>query len=237
MRKKSSTKGVIIIGSLRSKGITAYLKQGKVVTRHSKSKMRRSNTRSQFIQRQKMRHTIALWRMLKTCDVMFTEHQTAYLNFASLATRLPSVYVPRGGINEATFLMPGIPVSDGTRLVINQQLGEVDGVPALLTNLTESDRTPNTTFRLYTAEQTKAGEMPQVRFSMREVTWNEMTVVNGHMALVGEDFADEMKGWALVRVMGDSCSQQSIVTRCTVYQQYTTEEALQVAAKSYGGLT
>ena len=46
-----------------------------------------------------------------------------------------------------------------------------------------------------------------------------------------------MKGWALVRVVGDQCSPQIIVTRCTLYQQYMTEEALQTAAKSYGGLT
>ena len=42
---------------------------------------------------------------------------------------------------------------------------------------------------------------------------------------------------ALVRVSDDRCSPQTIVTRCTLYQQYTTKEALQVAAKSYGGLT
>ena len=46
-----------------------------------------------------------------------------------------------------------------------------------------------------------------------------------------------MKGWALVRIVGDQCSPQTIVTRCTLYQQYMTEEALQTAAKSYGGLT
>ena len=64
-----------------------------------------------------------------------------------------------------------------------------------------------------------------------------MTVVGGHLALVGEEFGDEMKGWALVRVSDNRCTPQTIVTRCTLYQQYTTEEALQVAAKSYGGLT
>ena len=64
-----------------------------------------------------------------------------------------------------------------------------------------------------------------------------MTKVDGQLALVGEEFADEMKGWALVRIIDDRCSPQTIVTRCTLYQQYTTEEALQAAAKSYGGLT
>ena len=64
-----------------------------------------------------------------------------------------------------------------------------------------------------------------------------MTVVDGQLALTGEEFADEMKGWALVQVIENRCTPQTIVTRCTLYEQYTTEEALQVAAKSYGGLT
>ena len=64
-----------------------------------------------------------------------------------------------------------------------------------------------------------------------------MTLVDGHYVLQGEDFTDPMRGWALVLVKGDRCSPQTIVTRCTLYEQYTTDEALQVAAKSYGGLT
>ena len=79
--------------------------------------------------------------------------------------------------------------------------------------------------------------MPRVRFTMREVSWWDMTVVDGHLALVGEEFADEMKGWALVKVIDGRCSPQAIVTRCTLYQQYTTEDALERASDSYGGLT
>jgi len=41
-----------------------------------------------------------------------------------------------------------------------------------------------------------------------------------------------------VRPTSDShTSRQRVVTRCTYYERYTTEEALQAAAKSYGGLT
>ena len=71
---------------------------------------------------------------------------------------------------------------------------------------------------------------------MREVKRDEFTIVDGCLALLHDDFANEMKGWALVRVMGKNCSTQSIVTRCNYYQKYTTEEALEAAAKSYGGL-
>ena len=72
---------------------------------------------------------------------------------------------------------------------------------------------------------------------MREVSWSDMTEVDNHLVLIGEEFVDEMKGWALVKVIDDRCSPQTIVTRCNLYQQYTTQEALERAADSYGGLT
>jgi membrane protease subunit (stomatin/prohibitin family) len=169
---------------------------------------------------------------------MFTERRTAYQNFASLANQLPAVFVPDEGImNQSSFLMPGIPMSDGILPTVKQELGEVNGTSALLTDLKEGDRTRHAKLRLYTAMQTFEYEMPRVRFSMREISWWDMAVVDGRLALVGDEFADEMKGWALVKVIDDRCSPQTIVTRCTVYQQYTTEDALEKAADSYGGLT
>jgi len=240
MNKKSTSKGLILIGSLRKAGVTTYMKQGKLITRVSRSRERRSNTLPQFIQRQRMRHTIALWKTLKFCDTMFTERQTPYLNFASLANRLPVVFIPNIGLmTDASFLMPGIPMSDGKLPPIQEQLGEVDGMPALITSLKGEAWDTHTKLWLYTAEQHIEYEyrMPRVRFSMREVSWEEMTFVDGHYVLKDEVFADEMKGWALVLVNGERCSPQTIVTRCTLYQQYTTEEAMEKAAKSYGGLT
>ena len=238
MSKKSTSKGLMLIGSLRKAGVTTYMKQGKMVTRVSNSNERRSNTLPQFIQRQKMRHTTALWKMLKWCETMFTERQTAYANFASLANRLPVVFVPDNGLMRgASFLMPGIPVSDGKLPAIHEQLGEAEGIATLITDLKGEAWTPQTELLLYTAEQQIKCDMPLVRFSVRKVAWEEMTFVDGHYVLKGEVFADDMKGWALVLVKGERCSPQTIITRCTLYQQYTTEEALEKAADSYGGLT
>ena len=238
MSKKSTSKGLMLIGSLRKAGVTTYMKQGKIITRVSNSNERRSNTLPQFIQRQKMRHTIALWKTLKYCETMFTERQTAYQNFASLANRLPVVFVPNIGLMcSASFLMPGIPVSDGKLPTINEQLGEIDGTAALMTDLRGEAWVPQTKLLLYTAEQHNDCDMPQVQFSVREVAWEEMSFVDGHYVLKGDAFADDMKGWALVLVKGERCSPQTIITRCTLYQQYTTEEALEKAADSYGGLT
>ena len=238
MSKKSTSKGLMLIGSLRKAGVTTYMKQGKIITRVSNSNERRSNTLPQFIQRQKMRHTIALWKTLKYCETMFTERQTAYQNFASLTNRLPVVFVPNIGLMcSASFLMPGIPVSDGKLPTINEQLGEIDGTAALMTDLRGEAWVPQTKLLLYTAEQHIDCDMPQVQFSVREVAWEEMSFVDGHYVLKGDAFADDMKGWALVLVKGERCSPQTIITRCTLYQQYTTEEALEKAADSYGGLT
>lgn len=235
--KKGTAKGLMMVGSLRSAGITIYMRQGKMVTRVSNSNEKRSNTLPQFIQRQKMRHSIALWSMLKSCKPTFTKHQNAYVNFTSLANQLPAVYVKKILMDGASFLMPGIPVSDGTLPTISEQLGEVDGIPALMTNLKADAWKYQTKLWLYTAEQQEGDFNPRVWFSKREVSWQEMTLVDGRYVLKDESFADEMKGWALVLVKGNRCSPQTIVTRCTLYQQYTTKEALQAAAKSYGGLT
>ena len=236
MQKKSTPKGLMLTGSLRKSGVTMYQRGGKVIVRTATSIEKRSNTLGQFIQRQKMRHTIALWKMLSFCDVMFTHRQTTYQNFASLANRLPAMYVPKW-MSDASFLISGIPMSDGTLPTVKQQLGEVNGVPALITDLKAKEWIRDERLLFYTAEQDIEHNLPRVRFSMRELTRPDMTVVDGYLALVGEEFADEMKGWALVQVIGERCSPQKIVTRCNLYQQYATEEALQTAAKSYGGLT
>lgn len=236
-KNKNASMGVVIPNKLRIGDMTFYQRGGQVVGRVSNSMEKRSNTLPQFIQRQKLRHTTALWKMLRFCEPMFTQRKNAFQNFASLANRLPVVYVKKVLMDQATFLMSGIPVSDGTLPSISECLGEADGTPALITDLSYGDINFNEKLLLYTAVQNVEHNLPRVRFNMREVSMSDMTVIDGHYALVGEEFADEMKGWALVRVDGDLCSPQSIVTRCTFFQQYTTEEALEAAADSYGGLT
>ena len=185
MKIKQPSVGVEIIGKIPSLGVTKYVRNGTVVTRVSTSEGRRSNSRGQFIQRQRMRHGIALWKELSRWSPMFTEGKTAYHRFLSLANQLPVIYMPKNKDSvEGSLLMPGIPVSEGSLSPMQLRFGEVDGC----------------------------------------------------LALLDEDFANEMKGWALVSVMGKNCSTQSIVTRCKYYERYTTEEALEEAAKSYGGL-
>ena len=238
MKIKQPSIGVEIIGKIPSLGVTKYIRNGVVVTRVSSSEGRRSNTIGQFIQRQRMRHSIALWKDLSLWSPMFTEGKTAYHRFLSLANQLPVVFLPKNKDSvEGSLLMPGIPVSEGNLLPIQQMLGEVDGAPALVTDRKANEVRPHEVFLLYTAEQQFHREdCPKVVFWMREVKWDEFALVDGCLALADNDFANERKGWALVRVMGRSCSTQSIVTRCRYYEQFTGQEALDIAAKSYGGL-
>lgn len=114
MKKKDSAGlGMTIPKRMRMAGMTFYLRNGQVVGRESSTHEKRSNTLPQFIQRQKMRHTTALWKMLRFCDVMFTERRTAYQNFALLANQLLAVFVIKTLMDQSSFLMPGIPMSDG----------------------------------------------------------------------------------------------------------------------------
>ncbi len=154
-----------------------------------------------------------------------------------MANRLPVVFVPKFWDDYAALLMPDIPVSEGTLLPIKQQIGMVDGTPALMTNLKATEWGQPERWMLYTAEQLEGDTIPMVRFKVREVPLDDFTEVDGHLALVDNEFSDKMKGWALVRMAGDRCSSQGIVTRCTYYERFTTEEAKQKAAESYGGLT
>lgn len=243
--KKEKPMGLLLNGSVRSAGVTFYLKKGQMIVRSSKTVAKRSCTRGQFVQRQRMRHTTALWQQLSGCRPMFSGGKSTYARFATLANRLPAVFVPcNGPLDGASFLMPEMPVSDGSLTPIKQQLGSVDGIAALLTDLKPSDLRRPEKFLLYTAEQRIEGNKPVVRFlQVREVAKEEFTEVGGRLALTGDEFADPMCGWALVRVISSAtpgeerCSTQSLVTNCRLYEQYTTEEALQQAAESYGGLT
>ena len=111
-------------------------------------------TQKQFVQRMRMRHSIALWHTLKVCEPMFTEHQSAYSGFISLANRLPAVFVTKDeASHNVSFLMPDIPVSEGTLMSIKQHLGEVGGVAALITNLKKEDLRLGEGLYFYTAEQ------------------------------------------------------------------------------------
>ena len=125
-------------------------------------------------------------------------------------------------------------------------------IPALLTDLTPKDA-KNDTFLLYVLHQkviTHQNWPDQFYLSIKAetLTKDDFTLVSstllspyknakGTLALIGPRFDDPMLGFALVRLKDGHASRQHVVTRCTYYERFTTEETLQTAAKSYGGLT
>ena len=156
----------------------------------------------------------------------------------------------------ASVMIPGMPVSDGMLPNIEYRLGEADGRPALLTSLKINDSRTDAVGALYgRSGGLRSGEtlwlyrleQRTVRIGDTDIPWLsvrveamvpgkhadggpfegiEMRKVDGCLALVGEVFADDTMGWALVRVKGLEVSSQAVETRNTLYEQYTTEEAL-----------
>lgn len=232
---KQKPNGLFINGSLKKSGVTFYLISGKVVARSAHSDQPKRRTRAQFVARQQLAHSCRLWAELKWAgEPMFSKTPTAYARFRTLMRRTPVVFTPkRGAMAEAELLLPGMPVSDGVLPVVNQWLGDT----ALVTSLTADDLQRGDKLRLYTLRQCLDSARPKVHVTATEVHISDFQTVDGHLALVGDEFADDMAGWALVHIRGTKCSSQQVVTRCTYYQQFTTEEALLSAAATYGGLT
>ena len=235
---KDKITGLLMGGSLKQSGVTFYLRNGRVVARTAHSNEKRSNTRAQFDARQRMKHTVALWQEMRLCDPMFEGGKSTYGRFSSLVNRLPVVYLPnRGEKSSASLLLPEMPMSDGTLPSIKEWLGKVGENGALLTDLKVGDLKRGDTLRLYTVVQSLTGNAPRVNISMRTVKKDELTEVDGQLALTGAEFLDPMRGWALVRISDGRCSTQTLVTNCNYYELYTTEKAMQEAVKTYGGLS
>lgn len=233
-----TVQGINITGRFKKIGVTVYIRNGNNVSRPATSMQPKRRTRKQFVSRQQMLHSTRLWSLLKWAgEPLFPDQPTAYARFLSLMHRTEVVFLPqRGQLHGATMLLPDMPISEGAMPTVKQHLGEVDGSPALVTNLTRDSLHRDDNLILYTLKQETTGK-PLVRFSRREVMLSELTDTAEGLTLISDEFADEMKGWALVHVRGERCSTQTAVTHCTYYKQFTTEEALLTAAASYGGLT
>lgn len=241
--------GLLINGSLKKSGVTFYLRNGQMVARSARSLQPKRRTRAQFIARQQLAHGCRLWTQLKWAgEPLFIRTPTAYARFRTLMRRTPPVFVPcRGRDSGAILLLPGMPVSDGVLPPVEQCLGQVVGIPALLTSLTPDALQQGDLLRLYTLRQTLESQCPMVRIKAADIPLADFQIINGHLTLTDNSFADDMAGWALVHLrpnptIGNAqptyrCSSQTVVTRCTYYQRFTTEEALLQAASTYGGLT
>ena len=233
--------------TIYQRGKKTFIRETHIVQPHRLS-------RTHLVLRERIAHNNILWRRLKaTRHTHFEGGVDAYRRFMSVNRLSPTVYLTKGQVsNNTSLLLPNMAVSNGPLTPISYQFGEVDGQPALLTDLTPKDIRKGD-YLFYVVRQEvipwQGGEyLPQVQISVETVTPDMFTVVpstlltlrqstNGCLALVDDRFADPMLGFGLVHIINGHVSTQHVITRCTYYERFTTEEALQAAAKSYKGLT
>lgn len=225
--------------------MTFYQKNGKTFARPKHIHQPRRLSRKQLEQREKQSHNNILWRVLKDAKELYIEGGTGpYYRFMSVNRFSPTVYLTKQQLFCGfTLLLPDTVVSDGPLPSIGYQLGELDGTPALLTDL-PIEEAQKGKLLLYILHQVviayhnEDDVLPRLTLDVEEVDLSKAaTNEDGCVVLTDERFADPMKGFALVRIIDGHASHQRIVTKCTFYERFTTEKALQAAAKSYRGLT
>ena len=258
-------------GRMKKDGVTYYRRNGVTVMRSSTTEQPHRRTEKQFVARQRLAGSTALWKALRRATKpVLGGGKTSYGRFCTLMRKLPVTFLTQDErAFNASLLLPGMPVSDGILPDIEYHLGDVEGRPALLTSLRVAEKRTTIVgglfgrgadmkrdeqLMLYRLEQRRmdynGNAVPKVHVSVETLTDDdcdagqpfrgiELRNVDGRLALVGEVFGDDMRGWALVRMdaEGENVSSQRVETRCRLYEQYTTDEALQRAAQSYGGLT
>ena len=105
------------IGRIQGKGVTFYRRGGKTYARISTRKAPNRQSVKQFINREKMRHSIALWHCFYSSDKPLMETSgslTAYNAFLRANSALPTVYLTKQQARQgAVLLMPGLVVSEG----------------------------------------------------------------------------------------------------------------------------
>ena len=230
-----------LIGQLGE--MTFYKKNGKTFARPKHIYQPRRLSRKQLERREKLAHNNKLWKVLKDAKELYFEGGVGpYYRFMSVNQYAPTVYLTKQQLsNNFTLLLPETVMSDGPLPPIGYRLSELDGIPVLLTDLSIEEAKKGKLL-LYVMEQdvivykSKDDVLPRLKLDVEEVDLSATVNVDGCVALTGECFADPMKGFALVRVIDGHASHQRIVTNCTFYERFTTEEALLAAAKSYKGL-
>lgn len=247
-------KGILEDIEGRIGGLTVYRRCGETFVRPTHIEQPRRLSRKQLLLRERQSHNNALWRALKRSGrVYFEGGKTPYNRFMSVNLFSPVPYLQKHQYDkDNALLLPEMVVSDGPLPPIEYRIGEVEGRAALLTDLTRA-RAEGMEMLLYVLKQTVEdgpGEEERFRLSVavEEIAAGDFVEVGstqalphkgagGTLALVGERYGDPMMGYGIVWVKEGVASHQRVVTRSSYYKRYTSEEALQAAAKSYGGLT
>ena len=235
--------------------MTAYTRNGKKYLRVAHTRQPRRLSRKQLMVRERQGHNNALWRALKATNQVYIEggDNTTYNRFMSLNTASPVPYLGKMQYHSGNaLLLPNMLLSYGPLKPISYQFVEVDGRQALFTDLTKQE-IRNDSILLFVLRQKVITHQDwydqfYLKIDVETLTPDDFTIVpstlltpykgkDGCLVLVGERYDDPMMGFGLVRVKDGHASHQRVLTNCTYYERYTTEEALQAAADSYGGLT
>lgn len=278
---ESKNKNFGFNGRIRGLGVTFYRRGGKTFARVSTRSTSNKQTLGQFKVRERMRHSIALWKSFYTPYEPLMETTgttTAYNAFLRANSALPTVYLTKQqAVQGAALLMPGMVVSEGRLPAVEYGFAVLEsGERVVLTNLLtgidecetqelaigcnddlrqllcSSSRNPQLMpgdrVRFYRFEQRLEGDCPTVTITCCEMALDNDPRHNqelrdwrfyshkGRLAIGGAD--DENMGWAVVLYSDKEhrASTQQVLTTCRLYEQYTTDEALQRAAESYGNV-
>ena len=135
-------------------GLTVFKRDGETFVRPRHIHQPRRLSRSQMLLRERQSHNNALWRALKRSGRVYFEGDKApYYRFMSVNTLSPVPYLRKQQYHSGNaMLLPEMVVSDGPLPPISYQLGDVDGQPALLTDLTKA-KAAKMTLLLYVMKQ------------------------------------------------------------------------------------
>ena len=127
-------------GRIAGRGITLYRRRGKVYARISTWEVSDRQSMNQFKTREKMRHSIALWKSFYSPykPLMTTSDGTiAYNAFLRANSALPTVYFTKQQARQgAALLMPGMVVSEGRLPAVEYDFAVLEsGERVVLTNL------------------------------------------------------------------------------------------------------
>lgn len=114
-KSKNNTLG--FTGRIRGAGVTFYRLGGKTYARVSTRTAPNRQSVKQFINRERMRHSIAMWHCFNSSDKPLMETSgslTAYNAFLRANSALPTVYLTKQQARQrAALLIPGMVVSEG----------------------------------------------------------------------------------------------------------------------------
>ena len=137
-KAKNTTFG--FTGRIAGQGITLYRRGGKVYARISTREVPNRQSMNQFKTREKMRHSIALWKSFYSPykPLMTTSDGTiAYNAFLRANSVLPTVYFTKQqAVRGAALLIPGMVVSEGRLPAVEYDFASLpSGERVVVTNL------------------------------------------------------------------------------------------------------